>query len=345
MENLKILVPSQGLDQITRETIAHINKTHDIDITVAGPGEELRGGIEAPAIKSKISPSAIRAYRTIVRTHDIKLTFSISTSALSTMLWATLGLKVRNMGYRGTQAKVRKSDPFNWLALLNPRVSHVVCETPDIEETLSARIGAGKVSGMPKPYELSWAEDAIRNPAALPVVAPGTTRLIYVGVSKGRPHKGLRYLLDAMAMVQSGNVALTVVGEADQSDMKNAPDNVAFLGNKPDALHYIPGHDIFVLPSLRDASPRVLREAQACGVPCIVSDIPGARSLIDRDKTGILVEPANARALADAIDSLVVDSGKLRYLASNTKEYIAKNYSMDKYAEYLYRTFLKVAKE
>ena len=243
MEKLKILVPTSGLDHITRETIAFINGTRDMDIVIAGPGEGDRGGIEAPVIKSKISPSAIRAYRTVVKNNDVNLTFSISTSALSNMLLATIGLKVKNIGYRGTQAKVRKSDPFNWLALLNPRVSHVVCETPDIEETLSAQIGADKVSGMPKPYELSWAEGALHNPAGLPVVAPGTTRLIYIGISKGRPHKGLKYLLEAMTLLKARNVALTVVGEADSSDMKNAPANVTFLGNRPDALNYIPGHD------------------------------------------------------------------------------------------------------
>ncbi len=259
------------------------------------------------------------------------------------MLAASIGLPVKNIGYRGTQAKVRKSDPTNYLALLNPRVCHIVCETPDIEEALARKVSHDKLSTARKPFMLQWVEDALKNPTPVPTAAGHKLRLIYIGMSAGRPHKGLRVLIDAMNLVKDIDVALTVIGSADETDINAAPSSVTFLGPQKNASRFIPGHNLYILPSLRDASPRVLREAQACGVPCIVSDIPGARDLIVPDHTGLLVTPGDPVTLAAAIRKLHGDSALLQRLSDNTRPFIRDNFDMQEYVKYHIDLFHKTA--
>lgn len=342
-KTFNILVPNDDLDLVTRNTLEAVGADPRLNITIAGPGESGNGGIEAPAIRSKLDLKAIRFYRGLIKRLGIDATFSPSTSGLATMIGATFGRrKVRHIGYRGTQAKVHRSDPANHLALLNRRVSHIICETPDIISYLSPLVGAGKVSGMPKPFLLSWVDGALANPKSVEGQRKDALKLIYIGMAKGRPHKGLRQLIDAMAILKDQPVVLTVIGSADEADIAAAPASVTFLGPRRDAVDFIPTHDLLMLTSTRDASPRVVREAQACGVPCVVTDIPGARDLIAPGKTGLLVAPGSPQAIAEIIMRELGDPAELAAMAAETRRYIADNFSFEKYVSYYTDLFTRI---
>lgn len=325
-----VFVPNNALDRITRDMLNRLEAKGGFKVIIAGPGEE----VEGPAIKSKLDLKAVRAYRHLLKQFSPDITFSVSTSGLSVMLLASAGLKIANIGYRGTQARVRRSDPFNYLAILNPRVRHVVCETLDIEQALGKLIGEKKVSTATKPYCPEWADEALENPLPYPGHNPETLKLITVGMFDGRPHKGLGVLLDAMKILADKPVELTVVGSTDPEDRKKAPESVTFTGPRNDALRLMPSHDLYVLPSLRDASPRTVREAQAVGVPCLVSDIPGARDLIIDGKTGMLVPPGNPQAIADAIMDMVEKRSEISSMGQNARQHIREHFSMDDYVEF-----------
>lgn len=337
---MRVLVPSHGLDSITRDMLQRVTElSHGaVDCIAAGPGEV----VEAPEIHSKADFHAVRAYRRIMRRENIATTFSPSTSGLATMLWASIGLGIRNIGYRGTQAKVRRSDPTNMLALLNPRVSHIVCETRDILEALAPKIGRGRLSVATKPFSIEWADAAMKAPLRAEGVRGSDFKLIFVGVSEGRPHKGLRTLLEAMRLLvkDEDGYRLTVVGNAGNADMTYASDlPVSFVPTTRDAIRYMPGSDLYILPSTRDASPRTVREAQACGVPCIVSDIPGARDLIEPGTSGLLVPPSSPGALAEAIRTLRHNLPLLKSMASGARPHIIRNFDPEAYARHFLNLF------
>lgn len=76
-------------------------------------------------------------------------------------------------------------------------------------------------------------------------------------------------------------------------------------GHRDDVAAILREADIVVLPSYREGMPKVLLEAAACGKPVITTNVPGCRDAIRPNETGLLVEPQDAEALAEAIYTLV----------------------------------------
>ncbi len=343
---MKLLTIYHDCDLVTYKMLEQLQQQPDIEVAVAVDAEHRAAvpqclpTVEIETIKSKFTLKAIRSLRKVLTEGGYDAVYCISTSALSTAIWASVMLPVKVIGYRGTQARVRRFDPTYRMALLNPAVDHIVCETPDIEQYLAKFVPVKKLSTKTKPYELEWVAEAEANPVEY---CGRELQVCYIGITKGRPHKGLRHLLDAMALLDVP-AQLTVVGEADEKDVDSAGGNVTFAGTRPDALRFLPKADVMVLPSTRDASPRVVREAQACGVPCIVSDIPGARDLIIPGATGLLVPPASPQAIADALRELADEPERRRTMGQAGKRHIAEHFRLSDYTEYFTKLLRNLTK-
>ena len=135
------------------------------------------------------------------------------------------------------------------------------------------------------------------------------------------PIKGPMHLLRAMESVWEKHAEITLVyaGKGDLDlDLRaetlrmGANGRVRFLGWRDDIDEIMPLFDIFVLPSLNEGMGRVLVEAMANGKPVVASRVGGIADLVKDQKTGLLVEPGNEKALAEAILRLVNDPGQRR---------------------------------
>lgn len=60
-------------------------------------------------------------------------------------------------------------------------------------------------------------------------------------------------------------------------------------------------HDVLVFPSLMEGLPSVLLEAMASGMPVITTETCGMPDVVENEFNGLLIPPANASALAEAI--------------------------------------------
>jgi glycosyltransferase involved in cell wall biosynthesis len=104
--------------------------------------------------------------------------------------------------------------------------------------------------------------------------------------------------------------------------------------------------DVFVHPSVvtekgnRDVIPNVLVEAMASGTPVISTRLSGIQELIQDGKNGVLVPPGDAKALAEAISSLLQDSAKRAQLVKAAQHTVAKAYDRRKNAKELIQTFV-----
>jgi len=75
---------------------------------------------------------------------------------------------------------------------------------------------------------------------------------------------------------------------------------IEYLGTTKDVRPYITNATCIVLPSYREGAPRTLIEAAAMGRPAITTDVPGCRSVVEADVTGLLCAPKDAESLARA---------------------------------------------
>lgn len=139
-------------------------------------------------------------------------------------------------------------------------------------------------------------------------------RLLYVGrISR---EKDLDVLVTAYHKVrkQGHPVKLYVVGHGPYSDALAAalPDAVflGYLTGEPLAKAYASA-DVFVFPSTTDTFGNVIIEAQASGLPVIVSDLGGPKELVEDGVNGIVTKAHDADDFARAINQLTGDA-KLR---------------------------------
>lgn len=88
----------------------------------------------------------------------------------------------------------------------------------------------------------------------------------------------------------------------------------SFLGHVDAMRELLAKCDIVVLPSYREGTPRILLEAAAMALPVVATDIAGCRGVVVDGVSGFLVPIKNSRALADALEKLIMDAGlRLRF--------------------------------
>jgi len=84
-------------------------------------------------------------------------------------------------------------------------------------------------------------------------------------------------------------------------------DRVTFLGRMPveELVRLYNEHEVLVSPSLYEGFGLPAAEAMACGTAVVATTAGAFPETIAPGETGILVPPADARALADAIEALL----------------------------------------
>jgi glycosyltransferase involved in cell wall biosynthesis len=107
---------------------------------------------------------------------------------------------------------------------------------------------------------------------------------------------------------------------------------------------------IFVLPCVvaadgdRDGLPNVLLEAMASGIPVVSTSVVGIPELIDSERDGLVVPPNNARALASALERLLVDPYLRDRLAQAARAKIEERFSIDRNVDRLLDLFVSTEK-
>jgi glycosyltransferase involved in cell wall biosynthesis len=157
------------------------------------------------------------------------------------------------------------------------------------------------------------------HPMARP--APGPT----IGVlARLDERKGLAYLLQAMAQIRRDvpEARLVVGGTGDgraamewQARALGVNDRVEFLGPVDDPVGFFRRLDFFVLPSLDEAFGLALLEAMASGLPVIGTRVGGIPEILEDGRQGLLIPPADSRALAEAVRILACDAARRERMA------------------------------
>ena len=186
------------------------------------------------------------------------------------------------------------------------------------------RRGARQVSGyftsLVRPTDI-----ASESRSSLP--GPGVD-LVYMG--RLAKEKGLLDLLAAHRLLRSAGVEarLTIVGDGPLlGDLKErAGTAVTFTGYVADwetQTRILDQADLFVFPSYSEGVPKVLLRAAARALPVVASNVGGIPDVVHDGRTGVLVEPGQPAALADAIRHLADDPDTYRSMSSASLAWVA----------------------
>ena len=127
--------------------------------------------------------------------------------------------------------------------------------------------------------------------------------------------KGINELLNAFSKISSSENQLLLVGSIERDglnpgllDQAEKSKNITFLPFVDDIERCFAAMDVLVLPSYREGFGNVIIEAQAMGLPVIVTDIPGPVDAMIPGETGLVVPAADVEALADAMQQMDHDA-------------------------------------
>lgn len=160
----------------------------------------------------------------------------------------------------------------------------------------------------PAPELLEWRSDGVTAAA----------------VAELRAQKSVDVLLEAaplilervprarIAIVGDGPLREELHARADALGL-TASERFRFFPFHPPAARYLRAIDLYVLPSAWEAFPIGILEAQACGVPQVVTDVGGNGEAVDH-QTGIVVPKRDPADLAGAIVSLLSDDARREQL-------------------------------
>lgn len=200
----------------------------------------------------------------------------------------------------------------------------------------------GSASGVNlQKFDISQKSDyrkAIRSQYQIPEDA-----FVYGFVGRITRDKGINELLSAFKQLSPENSYLMLVGreeinkniDFDLFNWSKSAENVIYTGSTSVVEQYLSAMDVYILPSYREGFGSGVIEAEAMGLPVIVSNIPGPTDAMLKDETGLVVEKADVRSLKEAME-IIRDDGELyQSLASKSHSFAEENFEQGKLFEHI----------
>ena len=163
--------------------------------------------------------------------------------------------------------------------------------------------------------------------------------------------KGLRYLIQAISMLNQSDMPLKVlvIGEGPErkelevlSAKEKVEQKIIFAGFQNNTESWFPAMDLFVLPSLTEGTPMALLEALACGIPVVASAVGGVPQVIDSGNNGLLVSPGRPEEIKEAVINLYKNNELRTGLSKAAQHIIKSKYNVENWINEVQTEYLKV---
>jgi len=159
-------------------------------------------------------------------------------------------------------------------------------------------------------------------------------------VANVRPSKGYEYFMRAARQVCAADAraCFVAVGDIDEElaqplwklrDELAIGDRIRFLGFREDIPEILKDLDVFVLSSTAEGFPLVTLEAMAAGKPVVVTRCGGPQEVVEDGRTGYMVPPADAEALAEKITELLGAPERAAELGARARRKIEDEFSVE----------------
>jgi glycosyltransferase involved in cell wall biosynthesis len=148
---------------------------------------------------------------------------------------------------------------------------------------------------------------------------------------RGLPCKAL-LVGDQMQRGRHANTGLISTIETQIRDLR-LESQVIMVGHQVDIEHLYRACTLTVLPSDYEGTPNVVIESMACGIPAVVSDVPGNREVIVAGEGGLLFSPGSPTSLADVLEGLLKDAARLESMRSSARVVSINRFGMSRMLE------------
>ena len=170
-----------------------------------------------------------------------------------------------------------------------------------------------------------------------------TARKLVGCTGRVRASKGTDLAVDAFMALADRNpdwdMVITGRATAEHAAYKNdleariaaqgLQDRIRFVGEVDDLVPWYQAFDLFVAPSRNEGYGLTPLEAMACGVPCVTSDAGAYRDMITDHVHGLCVAADDRDALRDAMGTMMGDNAARATMASQVRDHVVSNYSLD----------------
>ena len=179
-----------------------------------------------------------------------------------------------------------------------------------------------------------------------------------IGTIKSLEEKyGLEYLIRAFAILKKQlndkKIKLEIYGDGSQKEYlkKLSKDfglsgDIKFFGHIPH--NFVPEKfqrfDIAVFPSLSESFGVAAIEAQACGVPVVVSNVGGLPEVVNNGKTGFVVPPKDSYIIAKKILYLYENKNIREKMGNTARKFVIENYVWENNAKIMSDKYLELFK-
>ena len=299
------------------------------DVCIAAPAEArifteaTRRGLSAlalPIARKRVAGVLAMRRALAARRWSIINTHSSTDSWLAALALATLPRAAQTplVRTRHISAPIARNAATRWL--YGCAVAHVVTTGEALRRQVidQASLDPARVTSVPTGIDLDRYCPGDRGEARSRLALPADRFIIGV-VATLRSWKGHRYLVDALAALKDDRLLLAIVGDGPGRDNLRSQvralgleGRVLMPGNQDDVSPWLRAFDVFALPSYaNEGVPQAVMQAMACGCPVVTTPVGSIGEIVEHGKTGIMVAPRDADALARAL-VLLRDAAPLR---------------------------------
>lgn len=166
---------------------------------------------------------------------------------------------------------------------------------------------------------------------------------VYGFVGRITRDKGINELLEAYKSIMNDNTYLLMVGNEELDDNMNMElfnwsknnSQVIYTGSTNVVEQYLSAMDCYILPSYREGFGSGVIEAEAMGLPIIVSDIPGPTDAMEKNETGIVVKKADVESLKSAMSEIRNNENTRKYMSENAYVFAKENFEQQQLFKYI----------
>lgn len=244
------------------------------------------------------------------------------------------------LGYLGasTSLKARLLRLGIWTALrflLNRPNCHVLLQNRDDSQLITSQLKVAP--GNVVVIRGSGVDVSLFRPSPEPTGVPivlFASRMLWI--------KGIREFIEAATLLRakSARARFVLAGDTDVGNPSSVPRSqllawqsagtVEWWGHQEDMAQVYKQATLVCLPSHGgEGVPKALIEAAASGRAIVTTDVPGCHDIVRQRLNGILVEPKNAVATAQALEELLQDAVKRKQMAACGREIVVNEFSQE----------------